>query len=374
MMTYYKNDDQLVILKPFVHQVGGHTCLFEITQETICKPYQEREFQFYQNLPENMKEFTPHYKGLVCVKCSHDNDSPTFYAEVPGYILRNTEHQNNEGRSDEVKSGLDNWSVSCIDRQMQRNGFWSNNVDQKFIMLGNLVGSLRMPCILDLKMGTRQHGDDSSEEKKKLLEDRCAHSTSASLGLRICGMQVYQAETNSYLSYDKYHGRALDDNGLRQDLRQFFHNSQTINIREISRMIQKLRRLHHVLSTQDTFYFFSSSLLLFYDGYIENYQCSDQSKQANESSERNSDQSEEDLSSNNSSHDFPDQIKVEETEDGKVDQSGCDDDMATADARMIDFAHTVLKSDVKEHQGGVEEGILFGLVNLIDILQSIAES
>ncbi|XP_033731637.1 inositol hexakisphosphate kinase 2-like [Pecten maximus] len=371
MMTFYKNDGQLVEIKPFVHQVGGHTCLFEITQETVCKPYQEREFQFYQNLPENMKDFTPHYKGLVGVKCCHDNDSPTFYAEVPGYILRNTEQQRQ--RSDEVKSGLNNWSVSCIDRQIQRNGFWSDNGDQKFIMLGNLVGSLRMPCILDLKMGTRQHGDDSSEEKKKLLKDRCAQSTSATLGLRICGMQVYQAETDTYLSYNKYHGRALDDNGLRQDLRQFFHNTGSLNIREVSRMIQKLRRLHHVLSTQDTFYFFSSSLLLFYDGYIEDYQNYDQSKQTTAYSEQISDKSEEDLSVTSSSRDLPEGCKMEKADDGNFYPFGCDDVSGTADARMIDFAHTVLRTDVQEHQAGVEEGILFGLVNLIDILQSIAD-
>ncbi|XP_060062473.1 inositol hexakisphosphate kinase 1-like [Ylistrum balloti] len=369
-MTFYKNEDQWVEIKPFIHQVGGHTCLFEITQETICKPYQEKEFQFYQNLPEDMKEFTPHYKGLVCVKCSHDNDSTTFYAEVPGYILRKTDYQSDFGTSDEVKSGLDNWSVSCIDRQIQRYGFWSNDGEQKFIMLGNLVSSFRMPCILDIKMGTRQHGEDSSEEKKKLLEERCAHSTSATLGIRICGMQVFQAETNTYLKFNKYHGRALDDDGLRQALRQFFSNSLTLNIRELSRMVSKLRRLHHVLSTQHTFYFFSSSLLLFYDGYMDACQYSDQSEA--KGSEQTRGQSGEGFHGSGPSHNLPESLIVENED--KLNQTCCDDDIGTADVRMIDFGHTVLKSDVKEHQGGTEEGILFGLENLIEILQSIADS
>lgn len=57
-------------------------------------------------------------------------------------------------------------------------------------MLENLLSDFERPCVMDIKIGTRQHGDDASPEKRAKAIQRCASTTSKTLGLRCSGMRV----------------------------------------------------------------------------------------------------------------------------------------------------------------------------------------
>ncbi len=57
-------------------------------------------------------------------------------------------------------------------------------------MLEDLTGKYRYPCICDLKMGTRQDGDDTPHDKKLRHQNKVKTTTSLPLGIRLCGTQV----------------------------------------------------------------------------------------------------------------------------------------------------------------------------------------
>lgn len=60
----------------------------------------------------------------------------------------------------------------------------------EFILLENLVAGLNHPSIIDLKMGTRTHGEDDSSVKIQEKIEKAQRSTTSKLGVRLHGMQV----------------------------------------------------------------------------------------------------------------------------------------------------------------------------------------
>jgi len=54
----------------------------------------------------------------------------------------------------------------------------------------DLCGGYTAPCVFDMKIGVNQHHSGMDEEKIKIAKEKCANSTSATLGMRMCGMKV----------------------------------------------------------------------------------------------------------------------------------------------------------------------------------------
>ena len=55
-------------LKPLQAQVGGHVYMKLLNDTQVCKPLNQREEKFYQNIPKNLQEHVPKFLGTVKIQ------------------------------------------------------------------------------------------------------------------------------------------------------------------------------------------------------------------------------------------------------------------------------------------------------------------
>ncbi|KAI7829020.1 hypothetical protein BC939DRAFT_393895 [Gamsiella multidivaricata] len=200
----YHSDSPALPLVPFTNQVGGHASFLRFSNKAICKPVSENEQVFYEYLEAHHPEVLPF---------------------IPAYL------------------GVLN-----------------------YILLEDLTDGLKAPCILDIKMGTRQYGIWANEKKMRGQMRKCQKTTSYETGIRICGMQAYNVITRRFLFQNKYYGRKLTKETLPLTLREFFYNGREVDLSHIPILQRKLKDLAKIIKSLNGYRFYASSLLIYYDG------------------------------------------------------------------------------------------------------------
>eukprot|EP00092_Neocalanus_flemingeri_P012329 GFUD01013290.1.p1 GENE.GFUD01013290.1~~GFUD01013290.1.p1 ORF type:complete len:251 (+),score=54.92 GFUD01013290.1:111-755(+) len=209
-------------------------------------------------------------------------------------------------------------------------------------------------------MGTRMYGDFATDAKKKSQRKKSKKSTSGKLGVRFCGSQRFSLTNDSFELFDKYIGRRADEMELRKLLEKFFTNSGELRRSVIKKVLHQICQMKKCLLDLDEYRFYSSSILIIYEGMLRG----DKSSSSNFSFTENSMDCENFMEMESLGSEECESVKHTHVEENSL-----------VKIKMIDFANVsfpTLHNDQVMHEGP-DRGFLMGLDSLYEILESLVE-
>ncbi|XP_038265222.1 inositol polyphosphate multikinase isoform X2 [Dermochelys coriacea] len=127
-------------------------------------------------------------------------------------------------------------------------GSWSPPTapNDLYLKLEDVTRKFDKPCIMDVKIGQKSYDPYASAEKIQ--------------------QQVYHIHSDSYETQNQHYGRSLTKETIKDGMSRFFHNGYCLRKDAVADSIQKIEKILQWFESQEQLNFYASSLLFVYEG------------------------------------------------------------------------------------------------------------
>jgi len=276
------NDFKTGRYSPFPWQAAGHDPLTLLNASILCKPIalhpnqlkDNIEAQWYLDLDKEparhaLKPWTPTFHGFMQI--------PLELELLIAQGLAVTVVDSTCPRC-QCAPQLLNLLVEADCRH-----FSDMNLGKVYLLMENAMSLHREPNLIDIKLGHRLYDDFCTEEKRKRATALAEKTTSAKLGVRLCGMQRWSAQR---WRWTRDFGRAMSAESLPSSIRSFFCSipsnwqpsessagwldsiagiTTTVEQGLVDEVVKQLRAILHAVEQLEDVRIYSSSVLICYE-------------------------------------------------------------------------------------------------------------
>lgn len=139
-----------------------------------------------------------------------------------------------------------------------------------FLVLEDVATAYSKPCVIDVKIGFQTWYPNADERYVRRARAKDLATTQATLGFKICGWQVYKHSSGRFWRASKRWCKTMSQSQVRDALVCFADNEAGLNAASVYGgcfgALSQLRELESWFRHQSDFLFYSSSVLILYEG------------------------------------------------------------------------------------------------------------
>ncbi|KAH7089057.1 inositol polyphosphate kinase-domain-containing protein [Paraphoma chrysanthemicola] len=254
-------------LQSFGNAAAGHDgVLSDESGAVVVKPCTPAEIVFYESVTASHPDLVPYL--------------PTYMGQL------------SLSADDTTATAVESGTIQTADGSIER--LHGKKLSTELhIVLENITSGFKKPNVLDLKLGAQLWDEASKPEKRARLDKVSAETTSGSLGFRIAGMRTYKGEkvpdlledlkefveqdkAGGYWVYNKMYGRKFSASDVDEGFVSYiFPGSKSQAELERARevlafFLGEVKDIVEVFEKKES-RMYSASILLVYEGDVEEY-------------------------------------------------------------------------------------------------------